>query len=123
MQKNTIDGYDVIQDEEEMVKYLQNGFGFAHWEGGDSMSPLLKDGEYVIIEPIKSISEVKQGDIVFCRLHDSDSWMTHMVWIKNEATNECLIGSTSGSLYGWTNDILGIGKRTKDRVIKNYNIF
>ena len=108
-----LDGLKVIEDYKEMVETLENGEAIAHWERGDSMSPLLVDGQYVRLTPIYQIvTEAKlnadNGDIVFCKVNGE--WMCHMVWVSNKASGKCLIGSTSGDLYGWTEDILAIGK-------------
>lgn len=99
-----LDGLRVIQDIDEVVKTLQNGETIARFEWGDSMQPVLTNGMYGRLTPIHEVPQV--GDAVFCKVNGY--WMTHMVWIVNRHTGYCLIGSTSGQLYGWTNEILAI---------------
>ena len=102
----TLDGIRVINDTELLVNTLKEGETVAHWEYGDSMIPLLISGQYVRLEPIHETPH--NGDIVYC-LVDGE-WMCHMVWVVNRFTKQCLIGSTSGELYGWADEVIAIGK-------------
>jgi len=101
-----LDGLKVIEDPSLMVETLKNGEAIAHWERGDSMTPLLVDSQYVRLDPIHETPQ--SGDIVFCKVNGV--WMCHMVWIANRVTGQCLIGSTSASLYGWATEVIAIGK-------------
>lgn len=101
-----LDGLKVIENDEEMVETLSKGETIAHWERGMSMHPVLTDGQYVRLEPIHDIPNC--GDIVYCNVNGY--WMCHMVLVVNKASGYCLIGSTSYDIYGWTNEILAIGK-------------
>ncbi len=111
---NQIDGLEIVQDIDDVVYNIENGIPVVRFEYGDSMKPIFVSGEYAVLTPIKSIDEIKVGDAVFCKL--GNYYMTHMVWIKNEATNQFLIGSSSGRMYGWTDVILAKATRTKDRI-------
>ena len=113
-----IDGLRVIQDPNEMEKALKNGESFYHWEFGDSMSPIIKNREYIKVRPCVPI-EVKRGDAVFCVIEDDmgNRWpMVHQVWEISDAshTDELWfkIGSTSTSIFGWTKQVYGIAKGT-----------
>ena len=114
----TIDGLRVIQDPNEMEQALKNGESFYHWEFGDSMTPLIRNREYIVVRPCVPI-EVKRGDAVFCVLHGENGmrWpMVHQVWEISDSshTNELWfkIGSTGTSVFGWTKEVYGIAKGT-----------
>ena len=100
----TLDGLKVVQDIDEVVKTLQNGEAVARFEYGDSMQPILVNGQYARLTPTKTLPKI--GDAVFCKVNGY--WMTHMVWNVNEASKYCLIGSSDGDMYGWTNEVLAI---------------
>lgn len=102
----TLDGLRVVQNYDDIINILRSGETIAHWERGNSMFPILRDSQYVRLEPIHEQPQV--GDAVYCCVHGY--WMCHMVWVVNRHTNQCLIGSTSGDLYGWTDEIIAIGK-------------
>ena len=99
-----LDGLRVINNTDEMVKILSEGETIAHFEWGTSMHPIFPNGGYCRLTPTKEIPN--SGDAVFCCV--DGVWMTHMVWVANKASGQCLIGSTSGSLYGWTDKILAV---------------
>lgn len=114
---NKIYSFNIVQDIDEVINKLSNNECIARFEYGDSMTPILNNGEYAILMPIHSVKDdINVGDAVFCKVNEH--WMTHMVWIKNNDTNQCLIGSTNGTLYGWTDIIIAKAVRTKDRVIE-----
>lgn len=96
-----LDGLRVIQNEEEALKAIISGETVCRYERGSSMTPILVDGSYARLVPIKDTPS--QGDAVFCRV--KGYLMTHMVLISNKDTGFCLIGSTHGSIYGWTDKI------------------
>ena len=99
-----IDGLRVVQDMDEAVKTLKNGEMIARFEFGDSMRPILVSGQYARLSPIHDVPHI--GDAVLCCVNGY--WMTHMVWNVNYATKYCLIGTSQGDMYGWTNEVLAI---------------
>lgn len=113
-----IKGYLVVQDEAEAAKCLANGQAVSRFEYGDSMQPILRNGEYAILHPITDINAVKRGDAVFCRFGDGDNsyYMTHMVAdiLESPKTHEKFfaIESTDGYRFGWTPYILAIAEST-----------
>lgn len=119
--KTEINGIQIVQDIEDVVKELSNGNQVVRFEFGDSMKPIFNSGEYAVLTPINDVSEIEIGDAVFCKVNEH--WMTHMVWIKNKDTNQCLIGSTSGDLYGWTDIILAKATRTTNRETERERMF
>lgn len=112
-----INGVKVVNDIQEAVEELKKGNTIARFEYGDSMSPILKSGEYCIIEPIKDINGINNisvGDAVLCKV--GEYLMTHMVMMISSYSN-CdkpyyLIGNTWMQYYGWTDEIYGIAKGT-----------
>ena len=68
--------------------------GMAVWfkSSGDSMWPLVRSGDAILLHPIKAVtanageeglekeeSEIGVGDIVFCELHGGQMFLTHIV--------------------------------------------
>lgn len=94
---------NIVQDEYEVVRLLSEGIEVDRFEYGDSMTPIALNGQYCHLIPCEA-KDVEQGDAVFCEIGNG-IFLTHMVWAKNKATNQCLIGSTSGHLNGWTDKI------------------
>jgi hypothetical protein len=114
-----VDGIRVVQDYEEIAKALENGETVLHWEGGDSLRPLINHLEHCAISPIDP-NDVKVGDCVFCRMTDAETqmkyYMVHQVWQISDASYDgkkwFKIGSTMTSVYGWTQEVLGLAKGT-----------
>lgn len=90
-----------------MVHYkqilLQNGKTFETSEKGNSMVPLIKSGQKHILAPIE-LSEVKVGDIVFCKVRGS--YMTHLVSAINDIKG-AQISNNHGHINGWSKQIYG----------------
>ena len=99
-----IDGLTIVQDVDETIKYLKNGETVARCEFGDSMLPIFKSGQYARLTPCYNNPNI--GDAVFCCVNGV--WMIHLVWMVNKPSKQCLIGDTSGNMYGWTSEILAI---------------
>lgn len=102
--------YKVVNDIKEAITYLANGETIARFEFGDSMAPILKNGEYCIITPITTdnINDIKVGDAVLCEVNGY--LMTHMVIAISDASANgryFLIGNSNMELYGWTQNIFG----------------
>ena len=107
----SINGIKVVQDYEEIEKQLKAGNSVYHWELGDSMVPILHDGEYCLIMNLTDIDDVKQGDAVFCKM--KYGYMVHMVGMIsdcgfNQSNRKWFqIVTTNGDNLGWTQDIIG----------------
>lgn len=101
------DNVKVVNDIEEAVKELEKGNEIARFEFGNSMHPILKDGEYGIVVPI-NIADVNVGDAVLCEVNGQ--LMTHMVMMVSDSACDgryVLIGNTWMQFYGWTNKVYG----------------
>lgn len=109
-----INGVKVVNDITEAIDALLNKkTPIARFEYGESMKPILNDGEYCIVYPIDSLDDVKAGDAVLCNVNGY--LMTHMVILKSESNHETpyfLIGSSRMEIYGWTNKIYGVAVGT-----------
>ena len=113
-----INGIDVVQDPYIIKAKLKAKEEVYHWEFGDSLSPLIRSGEYCNIKPCLP-TEVKRGDCVFCILKDrngNEYPMVHQVWEISDASHNgelwFKIGSTMSTIFGWTNRVYGIAKGT-----------
>ena len=112
-----IDGIRVVQDPNEMVNALINGETIYHWEFGDSLAPIINNGEYCKIAPCSPI-DVNRGDCVFCVIHANGQAypMVHQVWEISDCGYDgelwFKIGSTMSTIFGWTKDVYGIAKGT-----------
>ena len=118
----TIDNIRVVQDYDEMLTAIkENRETIMHWEFGNSLAPLINNKEYCCITPLLSESgtlmngqSLKVGDCVFCKVNGY--LMVHMIWMISTAhadgRKRYLIGSSHGSMYGWTSDVYGIAKGT-----------
>ena len=110
-----VDGkeYLSIRDYEEIKKNLENGNSVVHWEEGTSLYPIIKDREYCLIKPIKSIDDIKLGDCVFCLVRGY--YMVHRVIdiIVHPTEGKYLeIGDTWNNVFGWTQNVYGIATST-----------
>ena len=55
-----IDGIEVVQDINEAVKAINEGRTVCRYEWGDSMTPILRHGEYAKLIPISENTEIKR---------------------------------------------------------------
>jgi hypothetical protein len=99
----------VAKHKDPLVEALEEGFSFTYTipDGGDlaSMRAALKHGQTITVSPVSSTAQVKVGDIVFLKWHDS--YILHLVAdIQNE---RLLIVNSLGKENGWVSvrDILG----------------
>ena len=101
-----INGVSVIQDIIIAMDCLSKGQTITRYEFGDSMTPILTSGQFCNLVPIKEGEEIKQGDCVFAVVNNSVG--THMVWMISESNGKkyYCIATTSGTVIGWTDNIL-----------------
>lgn len=85
------------------VEKLLSGETITTKEAGNSMMPILKSKQHVVLEPT-DWTKVKVGDIVYCKVHGR--YYLHLV--KSIDVNKgCLIGNNKGNLNGWTKSVYG----------------
>jgi len=76
-------------------------------EGGNSMTPLIINGQKQTLVPIADLSEIKKGDILLCKVRGNH--FTHLVKgvRNNKGKLEFLIGNNHGHVNGWTKHVYG----------------
>ena len=92
-------------------EYLKNGNWIISGEGGNSMLPILKSGQKVVLKPMPTLEELEIGDIVYSRV--AGNFVTHE--IKALGKRGALICNHAGHENGWTKSIYGkvVGILTK----------
>lgn len=87
------------------IDSLLNGEIIISKEPGNSMEPILKSREPVILVPVKDFTkDFKVGDIAFSKIHGT--CYTHKIYGINKDKG-ILIGNNSGHMNGWTKNIYG----------------
>ena len=87
------------------IERLQNGEIIVSREPGNSMEPILKSREPVILVPIKDEEELyslEEGDIVFAKVHGN--CYTHKVYAIDREKG-VKIGNNHGHENGWTKQV------------------
>ncbi len=82
---------------------LGKGKTFQTSEGGNSMSPKIKNKQEHILASIEW-KDCNIDDIVFCKV--SGKYYTHLVLAKDDKRG-LLIGNNKGGINGWTTNIFG----------------
>lgn len=67
---------------------------------GNSMTPILKSRQPVICEPVTAETDIKKGDIVFCKVK-GNHYLHKVYGIQGEGES-FLIGNNHGKMNGWT---------------------
>jgi hypothetical protein len=99
----------VTKHKDPLVEALEEGFSFTYTipDGGDlaSMRAALKHGQTITVSPVTTITQIKVGDIVFLKWHDS--YILHLV--ADVQGERLLIVNSLGKENGWVGakDILG----------------
>ena len=86
--------------------HLLNGETIVIYGFGNSMFPILRDGQPVLVEPINYQTKLKKNDIVFCRICGY-YYLHKIIAIKNNMSFQ--IGNNHGFINGWIprNQIFG----------------
>ncbi|QKX04531.1 phage repressor protein [Aquimarina sp. TRL1] len=85
------------------IQKLLNGETIISKEPGNSMLPILKSKQAVVLVPADWM-DCEPGDIVFCKVRGT--CFTHLVKAKN-IKRGVLIGNNKGHLNGWTKNVYG----------------
>ena len=86
---------------------------------GNSMTPILKSRQPVIVEPLKEDTVIEKKDIVFCKV--KGHFYLHLVWatrLEKDNKEMYLIGNNHGHANGWIPRSQVFGKVTK--IINEY---
>ena len=73
---------------------------------GNSMTPILKSRQPVIVEPVTAETKLEKRDIVLCKVHGH--FYLHL--IHGIRGDMFLIGNNHGHMNGWTNRSNVFGK-------------
>jgi len=85
------------------VEKLLNGETIISKEPGNSMTPILKSHQPVLLQPV-TLENINKGDIVYCKVRGN--YYTHLVKSISKDRG-CLIGNNHGHNNGWTKQIYG----------------
>lgn len=87
------------------TEHLQNGETCIVTGYGNSMTPKLKSGESVIMEPVTEETILKKGDIVLCKVNGN--YYCHL--ISSIRGNSYQISNNHKHVNGWVskNNIFG----------------
>lgn len=102
------------------IDLLKNGEIIISKEPGNSMEPILKSREPVILVPIEDLSTLQKGDIVFAKIHGT--CYTHKVYGISEKEG-VLIGNNHGHMNGWTKAVYAkayLIPRDRQNDLENY---
>lgn len=90
----------------EKIERLKNGEILISKEPGNSMEPILKSREPVILTPFPDLATavrtLQKGDIVFAKV--KGTCYTHKVYAVDPERGVC-IGNNRGHLNGYTTDV------------------
>lgn len=98
---------------EHHIKKLQSGEVVTFRPRGNSMTPRVKSGALVTVEPITDFSTIKLGDIVLCKVSGAE--YLHLVKgiREREGIPFLMIGNNKGGINGWTPQRHVYGKCTR----------
>lgn len=78
---------------------------------GNSMMPILKSRQPVIVSPVTDETEIGEKDIVFCKVRGH--YYVHLVHKVKKNGEMFLIGNNHGHMNGWTSRANIFGKVTE----------
>lgn len=88
------------------VEKLERGEYIVSRESGNSMTPLIKSREPIILEPETDWNKFAKGDIAYVKIHGR--YYTHLVH-SVDADKGILIGNNHGHVQGWTKRVYAKG--------------
>lgn len=66
---------------------------------GNSMEPIVKDNQLVVVRAVRELTPLEPGDVVLCTVNGRQ----YLHLIKAVNADRYLIGNNRGGLNGWTN--------------------
>ena len=93
----------VLTGKAAYIAQLQDGKEVTFGESGNSMHPRIKHRQKCTYAPVRSASDVRVGDAVFCKV--GPSYFTHLISaIRGDAVKgfEFQISNNRGHVNGWT---------------------
>ena len=97
----------IFRENKISADHLLNGETIVIYGFGNSMTPILKNGQPVLVEPINYQTKLKKDDIVFCKV-GGYYYLHKILAIRNNTTFQ--IGNNHGHVNGWIsrNQIFGL---------------
>lgn len=77
---------------------LRRGETVAVRGHGNSMTPLIKNGETVVLAPLPVEASLRKGDVVLAKVRGR----VYLHRVKGLRADTVLIGNNHGGLNGWT---------------------
>lgn len=84
------------------IERLSKGECIISREPGNSMTPILKSREPVILEPETDWNKFEKGDIAYIKIHGN--YYTHLVYAVDRDKG-LQIGNNHGHIQGWTKKV------------------
>lgn len=88
----------------DLIRRLQEGETVQFRPRGDSMTPRIKSGQLVTIEPVE-IQDLVKGDVCYCKVNGNI--YVHLVSAVGQ-DGRVQISNNHGRTNGWTSTVYGI---------------
>jgi phage repressor protein C with HTH and peptisase S24 domain len=90
---------------EEIIERLERGEDVVHKPHGNSMTPIIKSGQRIVISPLKEL--IQKGDVGLARVQGR--YMIHKVTAiaREGRINSYQISNNHGHVNGWTRKVYG----------------
>ena len=88
----------IFRENKISADHLLNGETIVIYGFGNSMTPILKNGQPVLVEPVNYQTKLRKNDIVFCRVCGY-YYLHKILAIRNNTTFQ--IGNNHGHINGW----------------------
>ena len=92
------------------AEHLMNGETIIIVGFGQSMTPILKSGQPVLVEPVTEETVLNRNDVVFCKV--KGHFYLHKI-MAIRAGRSYLIGNNHGHANGWVSKNKIFGKMSK----------
>lgn len=91
---------------QQIAERLQAGESVTCTLKGNSMTPIIRSGDTVTIEPV-DITDISKGDIVFCKVRGR-YYLHKVTAIQGDRLQ---ISNNHGHVNGWTKQVFGTLKK------------
>lgn len=109
---NAVLGMKRLKKEEQMswatpyIEKLETNQTVSFRPKGNSMTPLIKSGEFVTVEKFDgNFDKIKKNDILLCKVNGKQ--YLHLVYGVDPRSQRVQIGNNKGHINGWTSTVYG----------------